>query len=239
MDMKDNDHAFPSKRLTRILLIVGVPLIVLGGVRTVSWAAAAIKSWTSGETLTAADLNGNFAAMNARLDAMQAQLDIVAKSGTWILRATRNLSMGSGQVGYVDTTSLGSWNRVTDLTYDPFDGGMAQLPNSTRHYRMVIRSANSCQPTDALSYRLWFGGVNGANMWDNDGDNRTYPGKTYWGWDDEGGWETIDLDHISDPVGTYRPGFWRLEVAIMTNASGNCAFHRVKGVQLETWDVLN
>ena len=49
----------------RLALFVGVPLAVLGGVRAVSWAALTLKSWTTGETLTAADLNGNFAALAA------------------------------------------------------------------------------------------------------------------------------------------------------------------------------
>jgi hypothetical protein len=39
---------------------------VLGGVRAVTWAAAQLKTWNDGDTLTAADLNGNFAALAAQ-----------------------------------------------------------------------------------------------------------------------------------------------------------------------------
>jgi hypothetical protein len=71
-------HAQAQRRLQRwvrrIALIIGVPLAVLGGVRAVSWAALTLKSWTTGETLTAADINGNF----AMLAAAQAPDQIVA-----------------------------------------------------------------------------------------------------------------------------------------------------------------
>jgi hypothetical protein len=56
----------------RLALLVGVPLAVLGGVRAVSWAAVTLKAWIPGETLTAADLNGNFAAIAAALAPDQA-----------------------------------------------------------------------------------------------------------------------------------------------------------------------
>jgi hypothetical protein len=49
----------------RLALLIGIPLAVVGGVRAVSWAAASLKTWTTGEVLTAADLNGNFAALAA------------------------------------------------------------------------------------------------------------------------------------------------------------------------------
>lgn len=49
--------------LKRVAMWVGVPLAVLGGVQIVT-AAAQVKTWTSGDTLTAADLNANFQAMN-------------------------------------------------------------------------------------------------------------------------------------------------------------------------------
>jgi hypothetical protein len=51
----------PAVRL--VALLVGVPLAVVGGVRTVGWAAATLKTWVTGETLTAVDLNGNFTAL--------------------------------------------------------------------------------------------------------------------------------------------------------------------------------
>ena len=56
---------------TRIGLLIGVPLAIVLGVPALSRAALMIKSWTSGETLTATDLNANFTALRdglARLD---------------------------------------------------------------------------------------------------------------------------------------------------------------------------
>jgi hypothetical protein len=51
----------PAVRLVALLL--GVPLAVVGGARTVSWAATTLKTWMTGDTLTAVDLNGNFKAL--------------------------------------------------------------------------------------------------------------------------------------------------------------------------------
>jgi hypothetical protein len=48
----------------RAALLIGIPLAVLGGARAVSLAANALKTWNTGETLTAADLNGNFVPEN-------------------------------------------------------------------------------------------------------------------------------------------------------------------------------
>jgi hypothetical protein len=55
-----------SHRMTRFALLVMVPLAVVGGVRAVTWGAATLKTWADGDTLTAADLNGNFAALAAQ-----------------------------------------------------------------------------------------------------------------------------------------------------------------------------
>jgi hypothetical protein len=55
-----------SKRLVqRVALWIGVPLAVVGGVRAATWAAGALKTWNTGDTLTAADLNANFTALAA------------------------------------------------------------------------------------------------------------------------------------------------------------------------------
>jgi hypothetical protein len=225
------DDGFPSKTATRIGLLILVPLTLLGGVQAISWAAAALKSWTSGETLTAADLNGNFNAINAKLDALQAQLDNVSKSGTWHLRASRPLAL-LGAAAYVDVTSVGTFGNFTDIVFDP-DSGIPALPNSTRHYRLVIRSANPCQPADAVVYQLNF-------SWDGHVDNTTYPGHTWFGHGnlDDGGYETIDLDHIVDPAGGSRPTFWQVS-AKLTNNTTFCGTSRIKGAMFEVWDVLN
>lgn len=57
----------PSRRFTRIGLMIGVPFAIVGGVQAAGWAAAHLKTWVDGETLTAADLNANFAAMQSAI----------------------------------------------------------------------------------------------------------------------------------------------------------------------------
>jgi hypothetical protein len=47
--------------------LLGVPIAVLVGLRAIGWAALTLKTWNDGDTLTATDLNANFAAINAAL----------------------------------------------------------------------------------------------------------------------------------------------------------------------------
>ena len=62
----DHSKGYSARLLARrIALFVGVPLAVLGGVRAVTWAASALKTWNTGDTLTATDLNNNFATLAA------------------------------------------------------------------------------------------------------------------------------------------------------------------------------
>jgi hypothetical protein len=63
-----------SHRLTRAALVVTIPLALLGGVRAVGWTAAQLKVWADGDTLKAADINGNFMALSAQLGAVTAPL---------------------------------------------------------------------------------------------------------------------------------------------------------------------
>jgi len=56
-----------SSLRSRLSILIAVFLAVIVGERAVLWAAAQLKSWRDGETLTAADLNANFAALNAAL----------------------------------------------------------------------------------------------------------------------------------------------------------------------------
>jgi hypothetical protein len=58
---------WPSRWATRVGLLTGIPIAVLLGAHAISWAAAALKTWNDGDTLTAADLNANFAALNAAI----------------------------------------------------------------------------------------------------------------------------------------------------------------------------
>jgi hypothetical protein len=63
MRQKLTDDGVPSRRTTRLGLLIGVPLALLVGARAISWAAVTLKTWNSGDTLTAADLNANFTAI--------------------------------------------------------------------------------------------------------------------------------------------------------------------------------
>lgn len=58
---------WPSVSLTRIALIILTPLAVVTGMRIVAWAATPVKTWSAGETLTAADLNTNFNGLAAQM----------------------------------------------------------------------------------------------------------------------------------------------------------------------------
>jgi hypothetical protein len=57
---------FPSIAFTRLALIVTVPVAVLIGSRSIS-EALTLKTWTTGDTLTAAELNANFQAIENEL----------------------------------------------------------------------------------------------------------------------------------------------------------------------------
>jgi hypothetical protein len=63
-----------SGRLARAALVASVPLAVLIGARTAGWSAAQLKQWSDGDTLKAADINGNFAALSAQIAALGARL---------------------------------------------------------------------------------------------------------------------------------------------------------------------
>jgi hypothetical protein len=49
--------------LTRVGLLIATPLATVIAVQAIVHAATPVKTWNSGETLTAADLNANFAAL--------------------------------------------------------------------------------------------------------------------------------------------------------------------------------
>jgi hypothetical protein len=59
-------------RVKRWALRIGIP-IVLVGAAAVAIAATPLHTWATGDTLTAADLNGNFKALDDRLTALEAQ----------------------------------------------------------------------------------------------------------------------------------------------------------------------
>jgi hypothetical protein len=203
-------------------LLVTMPLAVVIGAQTVSWALS-LKNWTPGETLTAADLNGNFTKINNDLGRLD---DVTTASDTGVLRASRRLSLPAGatRIGLGD-----GWTDVSEGIYG-FAPEPALLPGTERRYRLTIRSGNNCIPVegDVVKYRLFFFWPHGGN---NHPDTVEYTGRLYWGEVAEGGWEVIDLDHVLDPAGGTRPEFWKLQ-ALATGCS-----HLVKDVQADLYDV--
>jgi hypothetical protein len=67
--MRHPKEGAPSKRATRLALSIGVPVALMVGAQAVSWAATTLKTWNDGDTLTAADLNANFAALSTAIAA--------------------------------------------------------------------------------------------------------------------------------------------------------------------------
>lgn len=68
----------PTRLVTRWGLLLGVPLALVLGHSAVSWAQVTLKTWKDGETLTAADLNSNFA-MLASSTARDTPEEVVGK----------------------------------------------------------------------------------------------------------------------------------------------------------------
>jgi hypothetical protein len=79
-----------TRRLSRSAFLACIPLLVVFGARTVGWTAAQLKQWTDGDTLKAADINGNFAALSAQIAALTAPL------------AWNKLALSSGWATYGD-----------------------------------------------------------------------------------------------------------------------------------------
>jgi hypothetical protein len=61
-----NREKWPSVSFTRLGLLVGTPLVLLLGAGSLSWALD-LKQWSVGDTMTATDLNSNFASVNTEL----------------------------------------------------------------------------------------------------------------------------------------------------------------------------
>jgi len=95
MIKKAHCESRPSWSLTRLGLLIGTPLVVALGVSAISQAEVTLpKTWTAGETLTAADLNNNLAALNrAMVDLTSDQ--VIAGSKTF---TSPSFHLRAGQV---------------------------------------------------------------------------------------------------------------------------------------------
>jgi len=80
---KHERSALLSPTMTRIGLLLAVPMAVIIGIKAIAWAAVA-KSWNSGEVLKAADLNAALVALDGRIAALESGI----KQSTMTITAT-------------------------------------------------------------------------------------------------------------------------------------------------------
>jgi len=124
--------------------------------------------------------------------------------GTPFIREIHPLALATDS-NYIDVN--GEWTNLTRLVYSTYES-TTPLPNSQRKYQLIIRQGNNgIQPQGHTSkYRLYYGWVGNA-------DNIEYPGDLNWGHFNEGGWDTITLDHILNPFNLEKHGchYWHLQ----------------------------
>jgi hypothetical protein len=145
--------------------------------------------------------------------------------GTEIVREVHPLALASNDE-FIDVD--GQWTGLTRTVYGIYDHTVT-LPSTQRRYKLVIRQANNGQEPrgDISKYRLFY-------PWVSNADNIEYSGNRNWGSLDEGGWDTITLDHVVNPFNTDKGGnsYWRLE-----GFTSNC-INRVFNVTLMIVDVI-
>ncbi|MUG95133.1 hypothetical protein F7734_23330 [Scytonema sp. UIC 10036] len=146
--------------------------------------------------------------------------------GTEIVREVHPLALATNDE-FIDVN--GQWIAVTRPVYSTYDY-TATLPGTQRKYKLIVRQANDGQAPrgDVSKYRLFY-------PWVNNADNTEYPGNLNWGSLDEGGWDTITLDHITNPFNQDKHGnsYWRLE-----GFTSNCT-NRVFSVTLMVVDIIS
>lgn len=128
-----------KSNIRNLALCVGVPLAVVVGANAVTWAGT-IKTWASGDTLTAADLNAAFAEANRAPNVVVATSSTVMTTGTpsvWLdipgmsvtITTSGNPVMLTVNTDYnptnsVTSTGSGNWGVFT-LTRDGVNLGTA------------------------------------------------------------------------------------------------------------------
>jgi hypothetical protein len=146
--------------------------------------------------------------------------------GTEIVREVHPLALATDDE-FIDVN--GQWKELTRPVYSTYDY-TATLPGTQRKYKLIVRQANDGQSPrgDVSKYRLFY-------PWVNNADNIDYSGNLNYGNLDEGGWDTITLDHITNPFNQDKHGnsYWRLE-----GFTSNCT-NRVFSVTLMIVDVIS
>lgn len=128
-------------------------------------------------------------------------------AGTELVRGVLPLSLAQ-DTPYIDVGQ--AWKPLTRTVYHI--PAARPIPGARRVFRLVIRQGNGCvgQEGDKSEYRLFW-------TWQNKPDTHTYAGRKWWGSTDEGGWDMIDLDHVTNPNPSPNPPasgqshYWRVE----------------------------
>jgi hypothetical protein len=111
-----------SPRFKKWALRIAVPLGVLLGGGAIAWAAG-LHAWNTGDTLQAADLNGNFSYLQGEIMAQGVPLNVFVKTGDNGTVDCDTFCTGAQWWGVVGTCVAAS----TELA----DGGTMYLPCST------------------------------------------------------------------------------------------------------------
>jgi hypothetical protein len=120
-----------SQTLTRVGLLIGVPLAVVFGVQAFAWAAVTLKTWTTGETLKAADLNSNFDNINKAMPTvvqttpLAGSLTIGAETAYTNYCPAQNVTIPTAGKYKVDGTWAGNGGSCPHASCIPLFNGVA------------------------------------------------------------------------------------------------------------------
>jgi hypothetical protein len=162
-DSSSSDH-WPSRRATRRALRFGVPLTVLLGA-AFAWASVTLKTWNDGDTLTAADLNGNFAALNAAVPKSVYRVwgrtacggsDVVIHTGFLAAWGGGTGQPNGGPMCLDEMLALTSWSAHNAALVSRASVVDAGLSDASGHRAQFLQSGNlACAVCKGSSYVQW------------------------------------------------------------------------------------
>jgi hypothetical protein len=135
-----NSNGHGSTRAARVALMVAIPLALLAGERALSWAATQLKVWNNGDTLTAPDLNGNFAALQSAVSAIPFDgWDPEMHKAT-----TTNMSLAQA----LCVMRFGIWDATASTCRSPLSYGTALVPRTDSDGAAVSNCPTGSTPAD-------------------------------------------------------------------------------------------
>lgn len=143
--MTTDSNTRPSLSFTRIGLLVGVPLALLFGSSLLARAMTTVKSWKSGDTLTANDLNAAIDALNS------AMVDL---SSDQTINGVKTFS----KVVANPTYAVGATTTPFTTTSQTFVAVPGLVATITTHGKPVMITVNSNHDSTAVP-------VTGATAW--------------------------------------------------------------------------